>query len=739
MRALLSLGRTEGATLVESLVRSVVEVERTHEFRAALAAHATRAAELFVVDWSTVEDEASVPALLGRGDRPHLVVIAQDAEQASRAIAAGADDVLVATDQGFEVRLPFTIARARKARATHDEVSTLCAVASKHAVLRYLEIDLRSDRLVRVGEVEPSSRRLASSAIEGRLASETFDDVSHGNLIRGAADAISRFQQSGELSAVVVDVRFHRDFAARGTRRLFLTLAIDDHGHPTRLRGFSWDTTDLVDATRDYRQLFESAHDAIVIFEPDGEIVLDANRRACEQYGIPREKFFGSSMCDRTTNLARGTEMVAKTMASTGFTTFEVEQLRSDGSRMFVEINASRIEYQGRTAILSINRDVSARRNAEAANRRHEQALQETAKMEALGRLAGGIAHDFNNLLMVIATCSDVLRETLGPTHPARVEIDDIVDASERAKSLIARLLAFGRRTTRSAHAVDLGEVVAQLQGLLRRVVGEDVQLEADFADELPSVLADPGQLEQLIVNLVVNARDAIDGRGTISIRTEASSDTVTLVVSDTGCGMDEATRARIFEPFFTTKEPGKGTGLGLSTVYAIVRDSNASVSVESAPGKGSTFRIAFPIHHEESESVRRSRVDRQSQPGTELILLVEDERAVRRLLARELSRFGYRVIEAENGEVALEIAQREPVDVLVTDVVMPKMSGDELAVALKARWPDLKIVFMSGHTDRGKVRDVAERGLGPLLRKPFHPSELIDAVRLGLAAARPA
>jgi len=485
----------------------------------------------------------------------------------------------------------------------------------------------------------------------------------------------------------------------------------------------------------DYRQLFETSHDAILILDPVGEVILDINPRGCEAYGRPREEMLGLSLKSFSQDPERGLQRVRETMGSQAVIRFETVQYRRGGEAMLLDVIAWRIDYRGRPAILSINRDVTAKEAHALELRKRDLALAEASKLEAVGRLAGGIAHDFNNLLMVIGGCTEVMAMGHDDSSPFAEEIADLEGAFTRAKALVRQLLTFARQGPTQIRTFKLLDVLEPLRGILRRLVREEVDLVTDIgASAAVCVRMDPSQLEQVVINLVANARDAIVGVGTVRIAVELDrpEGVVHLRFADDGCGMDEATRLRAFEPFFTTKELGRGTGLGLATVHGIVTAAGGGLSVVSAPGKGAEVSVSLPIANEAPQTVAPLSGRRRSQPGAESILLVEDEQAVRRLLARELRRSGYEVLESENGVAALELADRhpEPIDVLVTDIVMPKMSGDELARRLLASRPELKIVFMSGHAERHVLRKITDAGMGPLLTKPFVPAKLMEAVR---------
>ena len=378
--------------------------------------------------------------------------------------------------------------------------------------------------------------------------------------------------------------------------------------------------------------------------------------------------------------------------------------------------------------------------------RRLQHQLLQSQKMEAVGRLAGGIAHDFNNLLTVITSYSGLLLEDLGKDDPKRDDVQQVLKAADGAASLTRQLLAFSRQQVLAPRVVNLNAVVEGLQKILRRVIGEDVELAAALASDLGAVKADVGQLEQVLMNLTVNARDAMPTGGKLTIETAnvehepeyalereaaAVSRFVMLAVTDTGVGMDEATKAKIFEPFFTTKEAGKGTGLGLATVYGIVKQSGGFIWVYSEPGNGTSFKIYLPRIDAPVEGVKTA--GSVSVPrGTETVLLVEDAAAVRAVAKQVLERQGYTVLEAPDGDVALHVAHkhRGPIHLLLTDVVMPVLSGRRLAEQLALVRPDMKVLYASGYTDDSVVRHgILEAGTA-YLQKPFTPDSLARKVR---------
>jgi two-component system, cell cycle sensor histidine kinase and response regulator CckA len=373
--------------------------------------------------------------------------------------------------------------------------------------------------------------------------------------------------------------------------------------------------------------------------------------------------------------------------------------------------------------VRALERDRSARHSAELALEETSEQLRQAQKMESIGRLAGGVAHDFNNLLLVINGYSEFLSSSLVDERQRHFAAE-IRSAGERAAGLTQQLLAFSRRQVLQPRVVDLNESIRDLHGMLRSLIGEGIRVELSLDGDLRAIEADPGQVGQVLLNLAVNARDAMAGSGTLEISTFNAGDEVVLEVADTGTGMDEATRSRIFEPFFTTKDVGQGTGLGLSTVYGVVTQSGGTIDVRSAPGEGTTFSIRLPAT-DRVEAVEPD-VDVAGTPAAERILVVDDEQIVRDLLAHTLRRQGYDVEVAAGARDAR--ALEGPWDLLLTDVVMPEMDGVELARHVDAR----QVLFMSGYDQRALAESA-----GAFLQKPFSGDELARSIRALLDGSR--
>jgi signal transduction histidine kinase/ActR/RegA family two-component response regulator len=404
-----------------------------------------------------------------------------------------------------------------------------------------------------------------------------------------------------------------------------------------------------------------------------------------------------------------------------------------------VELSARAHVLPGRH--LLVLRDMTERNELEAR-------LRQAAKMEAVGRLAGGIAHDFNNLLTAILGSCELLALELTHLPSATEDLDEIRDAATRAGALTQQLLAFSRRQVLKPKVLDLNTEVDSVRRMLSRIIGEDIVLTTRLDPTLGQVMADPNQLEQILLNLAINARDAMQEGGALVIETSNASPPdewknppercVMLMVQDNGIGMEDTVRGQIFEPFFTTKEIGRGTGLGLATVYGVVKQSGGYITVESAPMKGTTFRVYFPRIEGLADRVARASKPRAAKGGSETILLVEDDPAVRRLARRLLKQQGYLVLEAANGLEALRMAaeQHDPIHLLLTDVVMPGMSGPDLAEHLGRDHAAMKVIYMSGYPDEALGHHgVLAQGM-EFLQKPFTPEALALKVRDTLGTA---
>jgi PAS domain S-box-containing protein len=491
-----------------------------------------------------------------------------------------------------------------------------------------------------------------------------------------------------------------------------------------------------------FRALVENSSDALLLIDAEARVTY-VTPSSTRHLGWRPEQMVGRSMFEflHPEDREMGTRLGDALQSAGKPVTAQVRFLHADGSWRIMEgVAVNRLGDPSVGAIVCNLRDITDRR-------RLEEQLRQAQKMEAVGQLAAGVAHDFNNLLTAILGYCNLLLDELAREDPLRSDLEEIQAAAERAAALTRQLLAFSRRQMLHPEIVDINTIVQQIEKLLRRLISEDVELVTALARDLTPVRADPGSIEQILVNLAVNARDAmpVGGRLTIETANVELDDTyavthvtmkpgpyVMLAVSDTGAGMDDATRSRLFEPFFTTKEQGKGSGLGLATVYGMVKQSGGYIWVYSEPGHGTAFKVYLPpaAQRSTSEEGGGRREDAVAR-GWETVLLVEDEDAVRALAREVLRRHGYVVLEARHGVDALRVAERHTDDIhlMITDVVMPLMSGRDLAERLSSVRPAMKVLFMSGYTDHA----VMQRDLTPgsaFIQKPFTPEVFARKVR---------
>jgi PAS domain S-box-containing protein len=559
-------------------------------------------------------------------------------------------------------------------------------------------------------------------------------------------------------------------YACRIVRRDGEILHVEVHANvlpddPLSLNGVVIDVTKRVHAEeavrvseQRLRAVVGSALDAVITMDDAGTIVGWAGR-AEAIFGWSSEEVVGKLLAEVVVPVpqrAAHQRGLARFLA-TGETRaigrrLELSALRRDGREFPVELTVSHLQLKERSLFSAFVRDLTERKATEAALREADALLQQSQRMEAVGRLAGGVAHDFNNLLTVIGYSAESLLEGIDPHAPLYGDALEIKETSKRAAELTRQLLAFSRRRPVQPRYVKVDAVVRQSERMLGRLLGEKISFEIELEQNLPEIFADPGQLDQVLVNLALNAADAMPSGGRIalsaglvdvaasSLETSAGVPAgrwVVLSVRDNGHGMDAATRARVFEPFFTTKPSGKGTGLGLATVFGIVKQAGGHVLVDSEPGVGSVFRVFLPVSAPHEVSEHKS-MPAPAVGGSERVLLVEDDPQVRRVARRDLERLGYRVFEAGCGADALKAAKAgAPIDIVVSDVVLPDFDGPEVVRAVLAMYPRAAALFMSGYTgDDPLHRRVIESGVS-LVEKPFSLDSLGRAVRLALASPR--
>jgi PAS domain S-box-containing protein len=495
-----------------------------------------------------------------------------------------------------------------------------------------------------------------------------------------------------------------------------------------------------------YQRLVENVSDAIIMRDTEGRLLF-ANRRFREWFALKDQEIADLMLEDYVAPEWRESVREQHRLRIAGVPVpdhQEYEGICADGTRIWIEAQVTTVEEGGRiVGTQSALRDVTERKRLEA------QYLQ-AQKMESVGRLAGGVAHDFNNLLTVINGYSELLASKLGNDRGLREMAEQILRAGKSAAELTTQLLTFSRKQVAQARPLELNVVVQEAQKMFSRIMGEDVQLESKLSPTLGQVMADPGQMHQVLMNLVVNARDSMPGGGRLTIETRnvdvdegfsrqhpevAPGRYVYLGVTDTGSGMSEEVKRQIFEPFFTTKEKGKGTGLGLATVYGIVRHGEGWIRVDSAPGAGTTFHIYLPRTQAAAQAAVTAPAAALAK-GSETVLLVEDEDAVRELTEQMLESHGYRVLQAASGAEALELAASYPgtIHLLMTDVILPQMNGQVLAEALWSTRPEIKVLYMSGYSEEVIGQGMPDRRVA-YLAKPFSSVDLAAKVRQTLAS----
>jgi len=488
-----------------------------------------------------------------------------------------------------------------------------------------------------------------------------------------------------------------------------------------------------------YRDYFENAKDAIYVHDLNGRYTM-VNKAGEQLIGYTREEILQMRISDVVPRryLDQIHDRLKKKLADHSPTIYEVEAIRKDGTRVPVEVS-SRLIYENGVpvAVQGSARDISERKRAEQALRASQLQLQQSQKLEAIGQLAGGVAHDFNNMLTAIIGYTDLLSDDLrSPEH--RTDVAEIRKAADRAAALTRQLLAFSRRQVLQPSVVDLAALVDGVAPMLRRLIGEDVELSTRVKGRLRRVRVDPNQFEQVLLNLVVNARDAMPKGGSVSIElanaergAPGGAPAVEMAVTDSGTGMDPHTLKHLFEPFFTTKPLGKGTGLGLATVYGIVKQSGGHIRVVSQPDRGATFTVVVPATTDGIEEAAAPETAAPAPQGHETILLAEDEPAVRSFTRSVLTRCGYRVLDAEDATTALRLVKglERPVDLVVTDVVMPDASGPDLFAEIAGLYPESRVLYMSGYPGDAMVIRGLDEGVA-FLAKPFTADRLARRVR---------
>jgi PAS domain S-box-containing protein len=681
-----------------------------------------------------VEDGLDVlRAAQARGLRTPIVLLTGDGNDSLEftALEGGASDYLDKAEidpRRLERMLRRAIARQR-AETTLQHREARLADAEARALVMATQVALDGHWL----KVTPRFCELLGYTEEELLALR-FQDVTHPDdlardyqcrqtLLDGATrsvEAVKRYVHkdgaivwaylnsslvSGEDGAPLFFLTYVRDIGTQ--KRAEDALAASEQRYRSMVSNAPYG---IFEATRDGRLLaVNPALVTMLAFDTEEEVVLFDPARL---YGGSEER-------------TRVLEQMARSGPSRGV---ETRWIRADGSPVLVCINAH-LEAGGTGVIHGVVEDITERK-------RLEEQLRQAQKMEAIGQLAGGVAHDFNNLLTAILGYTDLLKHRCRDTPDICADLDEIKSAGASAASLTEQLLAFSRKQVLKPEVLSVNTVIERLQKLLPRLLGEDIEFVTRLGPRTPPVEADPVQLQQVILNLAVNARDAmplggrlviatteftVRGRGSSSL---AAGEYVLMTVQDNGCGMDSATQARIFEPFFTTKPTGKGTGLGLATVYGIIKQTGGEITCETQPGTGTTFSVFLPATTKAQRSVPGSLVPLVR--GSASVLLVEDQPAVRRLTRRILESHGYDVVDTGDPDAAVHAAAGSRFDLLLTDVVMPQMSGPEVARGVRAHLPDIRVLYMSGFTGHSALSDISA---APFLSKPFGPAALMAKI----------
>jgi two-component system cell cycle sensor histidine kinase/response regulator CckA len=648
-----------------------------------------------------------------------------------------------------EVDLFYTVSRDITERK-RVEKALKASESRKDAILKTaLDCVITIDHLGNIIDFNPAAEHTFGYAREDVVGKKMADLIVPPSMRPNHEHGFARYLGTGRSSILGkrIEVTAMRADGSEIPVELTIT-AIGELPHPT-FTAFIRDLTErkraeeaLRASEESYRDLVENAHDIIYSHDLKGNYT-SINRAGELSSGYTREECLRLNMVDTIApeHVSKAREMMAKKIAGEKVTAYEVDILAKDGKRVAVEVNTKLILQDGvPVGVQGIARDVTERKHL-------EDQLRQSQKLEGIGQLAGGIAHDFNNLLTAINGYSSLALQRIEGNPSVRIYLEEIKKAGDRAANLTRQLLAFGRKQILQPLPLSLNDIVTDMNKMLQRLIGEDIQLSAKLTTNLKRVKADPGQIEQVLVNLIVNARDAMPHGGKLTIETAnaeldreyASTHVgvkpgtyVVLAISDTGIGMDEKVRHQIFEPFFTTKEKGKGTGLGLSTVYGIVKQSGGNIWVYSEKNHGTTFKVYLPALDSVPQSSEVRAVESVIPRGSETVLLVEDEEVVRGLARQVLEDAGYRVLVAQQGEEAISlcIEHAKEIHLLLTDVVMPGAGGKEVADRLGALRPGIKVLFMSGYTDEAIVHHGVLDSNVKFIQKPFSPAALAKKVR---------
>jgi two-component system cell cycle sensor histidine kinase/response regulator CckA len=743
LRALIVDDSDDDAELVLRSLRGVfkeVHSSRVETADAMSSALARGDWHVILCDWSMPRFGA-LEALRMRShlavDVPFIIVSGTVGEdQAVKAMQAGANDYVL---KGNLARLGPAVSKEVMAAASRAELRSRRNIAERF-------FNLTLDLFCVVGWDGTIKRSnpawlqvLGWSSME--LLSRPWQSFVHpDDLI--AAQAISRQVVAHPSSPLVFEARFR----AKGGSYRYLLWRAEPFPAERLIYAAAHDITDrkraedeLRFSEEQYRMVFEGSPSPKWLFDLDAQKVVAVNEAAQHQYGYDREAFLGLGPSDFEASGQNDVSWAAREPATLGTVPLGVSAHKTkSGAIVEMDIVAHTFDLRGRLSRLVVATNVTERSSLQAQ-------LIQAQKMEAVGRLAGGIAHDFNNLIGIIMAFAELSIEDLGEQHPVTAQIREISSASQRAAILVRQLMAFGRKQSRQPRILSLNEVVANTEALLRRTIAEDVVFSSKLADDLWPVNADPVHIEQVLLNLVVNARDAMKAGGKVIIRTHnatlgereaahvsvAPGDYAVISVTDTGCGMDAETLLHIFEPFFTTKEVGKGTGLGLSTVFGIVKQGHGGIAVKSEVGVGSTFEVYLArsvlVPDAESPQARERR-----QTGVETVLVVEDEAQLLTGVSAILRKAGYSVVEANSPELAIRIFQfrGDDIQLVLTDVVMPGLTGMAMIEELGLPTPSVKVIYMSGHGVDEPLQGQPRTPGTHYVAKPFSSAELLLAVR---------
>ena len=611
-----------------------------------------------------------------------------------------------------------------------------------------------SDR--RIATANPAmAQMLGFDSVEALIGSDAVELYVEPDVRR---EWVRRLESEGLVQGFEAQLRRHDGSVLWSLESARATL--DDAGHILHIEGTVQDITErkaaelrLRGSEAQYRLLFDANPHPMWVIDPESTRFLAANDAAVSSYGFSRQEFLTMAATDirPPEDVPQMRARIRAAAAAEGVVSVgESRHRRRDGTLFDVHVTSSSLTFGGRKAILAMAIDITARKQAAAALEKLEGQLRQSQKMEAIGQLAGGVAHDFNNLLGVIIGYSELLLRDIAAGSPAARRMNEIRNAADRAASLTKQLLAFSRRQVLQPRVLDLNAVVSEAQTMLARVISENVELVTVLPPGLGRVRADPGQIHQVILNFAVNARDAMPRGGRLTLETRnfeidssnvdrhvglAPGRYVVLLVSDTGHGMPPEVLEHMFEPFYTTKEQGQGTGLGLATVYGVVTQSGGHVEVESAVGLGTTFKVYLPRADgtpDEAPAVTTEALP----PVSTTVLLIEDAEPLRDMVQEILEADGYRVIAAENADRALEAASSHTgkIALVITDVVMPGMSGPEVAERLQVLRPGTRVLFMSGYTDEAIGQHGVIDSATHFIQKPFSAEALLRMVREVLA-----